>query len=66
MKPRITRDFGRIGDAVPVPNLIEVQLASYSRFLQEEAPVKPLYSVQAQQAIPQLQQGQVCQNVLLF
>ena len=37
MKPRITRDFGRIGDAVPVPNLIEVQLASYSRFLQEDA-----------------------------
>ena len=38
MKPRITRDFGRIGDAVPVPNLIEVQLASYSRFLQEDTP----------------------------
>ncbi|MEE9365243.1 MAG: hypothetical protein V3W44_01020, partial [Dehalococcoidales bacterium] len=38
MKPRITRDFGRIGDAVPVPNLIEVQLASYSRFLQVDAP----------------------------
>ena len=38
MKPQITRDFGRIGDAVPVPNLIEVQLASYSRFLQVDAP----------------------------
>ena len=38
MKSQTTRDFGRIGDAVAVPNLIEVQLASYSRFLQKDAP----------------------------
>ncbi len=34
MKSRKIRIFGRIGDAVPIPNLIEVQLASYERFLQ--------------------------------
>ena len=41
MKPRPIRNFGRIGDAIAVPNLIEVQIASYSRFLQEDiAPEK--------------------------
>jgi DNA-directed RNA polymerase subunit beta len=30
------RNFGKIGDAVEVPNLIEVQLASYERFLQKD------------------------------
>ena len=34
MKSRNVRIFGKIGDAVPVPNLIEVQIASYERFLQ--------------------------------
>ncbi|QOJ15398.1 MAG: DNA-directed RNA polymerase subunit beta [Planctomycetia bacterium] len=29
------RDFSRFGDAMPVPNLIEVQTASYARLLQE-------------------------------
>ncbi len=32
------RNFGKIGDAVEVPNLIEVQLASYERFLQQDQP----------------------------
>ncbi len=30
------RDFSRYGDAIPVPNLIEVQTASYERFLQAD------------------------------
>ncbi len=37
MKSRNIRNFGKIGDAIEVPDLIEVQLKSYSRFLQEEA-----------------------------
>jgi len=31
------RDFSKVGDAVPSPNLIDIQLASYHRFLQAEA-----------------------------
>jgi len=29
-------DFSRYGDAIPVPNLIEIQTRSYERFLQED------------------------------
>jgi DNA-directed RNA polymerase subunit beta len=29
------RDFSKVGDAAPVPNLIDIQLASYERFLQQ-------------------------------
>jgi DNA-directed RNA polymerase subunit beta len=36
MKSRNVRIFGRIGDAMPVPNLIEIQIDSYERFLQKE------------------------------
>jgi DNA-directed RNA polymerase subunit beta len=36
MKAQTIRDFGRIGDAIAVPNLIEIQLKSYNRFLQED------------------------------
>ncbi len=36
MKSRNIRNFGKIGDAIEVPDLIEVQLKSYSRFLQAE------------------------------
>ena len=36
MKSRTTRSFGRIGDAIAIPDLIEVQLASYHRFTQED------------------------------
>ena len=32
MKSRNVRIFGRIGDAMPVPNLIEIQIDSYERF----------------------------------
>ena len=34
MKSQTVRNFGKIGDAVDVPDLIEIQLKSYSRFLQ--------------------------------
>jgi len=40
MKSRTVRNFGRIGDAVDVPDLIEIQLKSYSRFLQANEPPK--------------------------
>ncbi|MHC4551256.1 MAG: DNA-directed RNA polymerase subunit beta [Planctomycetota bacterium] len=36
MKSRNIRNFGKIDDAIEVPDLIEVQLKSYSRFLQED------------------------------
>ncbi|HIJ66663.1 MAG TPA: DNA-directed RNA polymerase subunit beta [Planctomycetes bacterium] len=36
MKSRTVRNFGRIGDAIAVPDLIEIQLKSYSRFLQQD------------------------------
>ncbi|MHC5082322.1 MAG: DNA-directed RNA polymerase subunit beta [Planctomycetota bacterium] len=39
MKSRNIRNFGKIDDAIEVPDLIEVQLKSYGRFLQREASV---------------------------
>ena len=30
-------DFGKMGDAIAIPNLIDIQRASYHRFLQEDA-----------------------------
>jgi len=30
------RNFSKVGDAAPVPNLIDIQLAGYDRFLQKE------------------------------
>ena len=33
-RKRIRKDFGRIGSATPMPNLIEVQKASWDAFLQ--------------------------------
>jgi DNA-directed RNA polymerase subunit beta len=35
-KKRIRKSFGRIPEAVEMPNLIEVQRASYEQFLQRE------------------------------
>ena len=32
------RDFGKVGDAVAIPDLIQIQTESYKRFLQEEVP----------------------------
>src|SRR3954449_1341169 len=34
------RDFSKRGDALPIPNLIDVQIESYQRFLQKEVPVE--------------------------
>ena len=36
-KKRIRKSFGRIPEAVQMPNLIEVQRASYEQFLQRDA-----------------------------
>src|SRR5215204_4084608 len=36
MQVREVRDFSKIGDAMPIPNLIHVQLSAYSRFLQKD------------------------------
>ncbi|OQZ04157.1 MAG: hypothetical protein B6D36_12065, partial [Planctomycetes bacterium UTPLA1] len=32
------RNFGKVGDAMPIPNLIAIQVDSYKRFLQAEIP----------------------------
>ncbi|MCS6976784.1 MAG: DNA-directed RNA polymerase subunit beta [Gemmatales bacterium] len=37
-KPTHVRNFGRRGDAIEVPNLTEVQVKSYERFLQLDVP----------------------------
>src|SRR3954468_13286229 len=37
MQVREVRDFSKIGDAMPIPNLIHVQLDAYRRFLQKDA-----------------------------
>ncbi|MEL6369250.1 MAG: DNA-directed RNA polymerase subunit beta [Pseudomonadota bacterium] len=37
-KKRIRKNFGRIGDAAPMPNLIQVQKDSYEQFLQRHTP----------------------------
>ena len=34
------RNFGKIGEATPIPNLIEIQVGSYKRFLQAEVPLE--------------------------
>lgn len=36
MKSRTIRNFGKIGDGIEVPNLTEIQRASYRRFIQED------------------------------
>src|SRR5579871_4387732 len=38
IKPEQVRNFGRIGDAIEVPSLTDVQTCSYDRFLQLETP----------------------------
>jgi DNA-directed RNA polymerase subunit beta len=37
MKVSEVRDFSKRGDALPIPNLIDVQIESYQRFLQKES-----------------------------
>ena len=34
------RDFSKRGDTLPIPNLIDVQIESYKRFLQKEVDPK--------------------------
>src|ERR1041385_4110672 len=36
MRTHEVRDFSKRGDALPIPNLINVQIDSYQRFLQKE------------------------------
>src|SRR6186713_19646 len=36
MKVPEVRDFSKRGDALPIPNLIDVQISAYKRFLQQE------------------------------
>ncbi|MFN8957219.1 MAG: hypothetical protein ACK5XI_03645, partial [Hyphomonadaceae bacterium] len=37
-KKRIRKSFGKIAEAVTMPNLIEVQKSSYDQFLQKDVP----------------------------
>ena len=36
MRVNEIRNFAKRGDALPIPNLIDVQIDSYTRFLQKE------------------------------
>ena len=36
MKVHEVRDYSKRGDALPIPNLIDVQIESYQKFLQKE------------------------------
>src|ERR1044072_4732485 len=40
MRVAQVRDYSKRGDALPIPNLIEVQTAAYKRFLQADVPVE--------------------------
>jgi DNA-directed RNA polymerase subunit beta len=40
MQAKFVRDFSRYGDAIQVPDLIEIQTDSYARFLQAEVPAE--------------------------
>ena len=37
MRTHEVRDFSKRGDALPIPNLIHVQIAAYARFLEATA-----------------------------
>ena len=39
-KKRIRKNFGKLGDVLPIPNLIELQLLSYNKFLGEKTSKK--------------------------
>ena len=36
-KKRIRKNFGKLGDVLPIPNLIELQVLSYNQFLGKNA-----------------------------
>ena len=48
-RKRIRRSFGRIPEVAPMPNLIEVQKASYDHFLQMDGPAEQRASVGLQE-----------------
>ena len=50
-KKRIRKSFGRIPEAVQMPNLIEVQRSSYEQFLQRETRVRPTAATRAIEAV---------------
>ncbi|MBN1553848.1 MAG: DNA-directed RNA polymerase subunit beta, partial [Phycisphaerae bacterium] len=37
LRPETIRNFSKVGDSAPVPDLIQLQTESYKRFLQEES-----------------------------
>ena len=39
MRVQDVRDYSKRGEALPIPNLIDVQIESYQRFLQKEVEV---------------------------
>src|SRR5271168_1317304 len=39
MRVHEIRDYSKRGDALPIPNLIDVQIESYTRFLQKDVPI---------------------------
>ena len=53
-RKRVRRDFGRIDEVAPMPNLIEVQKSSYDFFLQIGLPyLLPIPNYQIGQAVEQ-------------
>ncbi|MCL2639694.1 MAG: hypothetical protein FWD53_02505, partial [Phycisphaerales bacterium] len=40
MRVTQVRDYSKRGDALPIPNLIDVQVAAYRRFLQVDVPAE--------------------------
>ena len=40
MRVSQVRDYSKRGDALPIPNLIDVQTAAYKRFLQADVPAE--------------------------
>ena len=36
VQSKTTRNFRKVGDVLPIPNLIDIQVESYARFLQQE------------------------------
>ena len=43
-KKRIRKNFGKLGDVLPIPNLIELQVLSYNMFLGKDIDGKINYS----------------------
>ena len=50
-KKRIRKNFGKLGDILPIPNLIELQVLSYNKFLGKDAIGRLDYSNSALDAV---------------